>query len=413
MKERASAMPVREAAPGSRPGRAAGPAGFRPGDGPLTAERPSMNFDVSPFIVIWEVTQSCDLVCLHCRANARTCRDPLELTTLQGRGLVDDITGFGSPLLVLTGGDPLKREDLYDLITYSVAKGLRTTVSPSVTPLLTNESIRKLREAGISRIAVSLDGSTGEIHDSFRGVRGSHARTLEVLSECGKEGIPIQVNTTVTRYNLRDFDNIANLIAGFGPALWSVFFLVPTGRGKIGDTISPEEYESVFERMYELSKVMPYDIKSTEAPHYRRYVAQARTREKRSGICPLEAAAGTLRDTIGRAPRGINDGKGFVFISHRGEVYPSGFLPLSGGNVKNESIVSIYRNSPLFTRIRDYGMLKGKCGVCEFKNICGGSRARAYAVTGDYMESEPYCVYIPGKYIPAESNEGKTRSPEI
>lgn len=369
-----------------------------------------MDFSRTPFIVIWEVTQSCDLACLHCRANARTCRDPFELTTRQGYDLMDDIASFGSPLLVLTGGDPLKREDLYDLITYSVAKGLRTSVSPSVTPLLTNESIRKLREAGISRIAVSLDGSTAGIHDSFRGVRGSYARTLEVLSECGKEGIPIQVNTTVTRYNIRDFENIANLIAGFGPVLWSVFFLVPTGRGKVEDTISPEEYESVFEKMYELSKVMPYDIKSTEAPHYRRYAAQARAREKRSGICPLEAAAGTLRDTIGRAPRGINDGKGFVFISHRGEVYPSGFLPLSGGNVKNESIVSIYRTSPLFTRVRDYDMLKGKCGVCEFRNICGGSRARAYAVTGDYMESEPYCVYMPVKYIPAESNEEKTRS---
>ncbi|MEZ4547097.1 MAG: TIGR04053 family radical SAM/SPASM domain-containing protein [Thermodesulfobacteriota bacterium] len=372
-----------------------------------------MNFDVSPFIVIWEVTQSCDLACLHCRANARICRDPLELTTREGHGLIDDITEFGSPLLVLTGGDPLKREDLYDLIAYGVAKGLRTTVSPSVTPLLTNESIKKLREAGISRIAVSLDGSTADIHDSFRGVKGSYARTIEVLAECGKEGIPIQVNTTVTRYNIEDFENIANLISGFDPVLWSVFFLVPTGRGKVEDTISPEEYESVFEKMYELSKIMPYDIKSTEAPHYRRYVTQARVREKRSGGVLPRAVPGIMRDAIGRAPRGINDGKGFVFISHRGEVYPSGFLPLSGGNVKNESIVSIYRTSPLFTGIRDYDMLKGKCGVCEFKNICGGSRARAYAVTGDFMESEPWCVYIPAKYVQVESDEGKNRSPEI
>jgi len=395
------------------PGSAAGSAGSRREGGPLTVERPSMNFDVSPFIVIWEVSQSCDLACLHCRANARTYRDPLELTTLQGYGLIDDIKEFGSPLLVLTGGDPLKREDLYDLIAYSVAKGLRTTVSPSVTPLLTNESIRKLKEAGISRIAVSLDGSTGEIHDSFRGVKGSYARTLEVLAECGREGIPLQVNTTVTRYNIDDFENIANLISGFDPVLWSVFFLVPTGRGKVEDTISPEEYESVFERMYELSKVMPYDIKSTEAPHYRRYVAQARVREKRSGAGRTESIPQIGRDMIGRAPRGINDGKGFVFISHRGEVYPSGFLPLSGGNVKNESIVSIYRTSPLFTGIRDYGMLKGKCGVCEFRNICGGSRARSYALTGDYMESEPYCVYIPGKYAQVEDDEGKNGSPEI
>ena len=400
-------MSVREA------GRRGGPAGLAMENGPAVAGRPSMNFNVSPFIVIWEVTQSCDLACLHCRANARICRDPLELTTREGYGLIDDITEFGSPLLVLTGGDPLKREDLYDLIAYGVAKGLRTTVSPSVTPLLTNESIRKLREAGISRIAVSLDGSTADIHDSFRGVKGSYARTIEVLAECGKEGIPIQVNTTVTRYNIEDFENIANLISGFNPVLWSVFFLVPTGRGKVEDTISPEEYESVFERMYELSKIMPYDIKSTEAPHYRRYLTQAGVREKRSGGVLPRAVPGIMRDAIGRAPRGINDGKGFVFISHRGEVYPSGFLPLSGGNVKNESIVSMYRTSPLFTGIRDYDMLKGKCGVCEFKNICGGSRARAYAVTGDFMQSEPYCVYIPAKYVQVESDEGKNRSPEI
>lgn len=400
-------MSVREA------GSLGGPAELAKENGPAVAGRPSMNFDVSPFIVIWEVTQSCDLACLHCRANARICRDPLELTTREGHGLIDDITEFGSPLLVLTGGDPLKREDLYDLIAYGVAKGLRTTVSPSVTPLLTNESIKKLREAGISRIAVSLDGSTADIHDSFRGVKGSYARTIEVLAECGKEGIPIQVNTTVTRYNIEDFENIANLISGFDPVLWSVFFLVPTGRGKVEDTISPEEYESVFEKMYELSKIMPYDIKSTEAPHYRRYVTQARVREKRSGGGLPRAVPGIMRDAIGRAPRGINDGKGFVFISHRGEVYPSGFLPLSGGNVKNESIVSIYRTSPLFTGIRDYDMLKGKCGVCEFKNICGGSRARAYAVTGDFMESEPYCAYIPAKYVQVESDEGKNRSPEI
>jgi radical SAM protein len=368
---------------------------------------------MAPFIVIWEVTQSCDLVCLHCRAGARRCRDPRELTTYQGRNLIDDIAGFGSPLLVLTGGDPLKRDDIYDLISYSVGKGLRTTVSPSVTPLLTDESVRKLRQAGISRLAVSLDGSNPGIHDSFRGVEGSFARTVEILSLCALEGIPIQVNTTVTRYNLDDFENIANLIGGFSPVLWSVFFLVPTGRGRAADSVSAEEYEEVFARMYELSKTVPYDIKSTEAPHYRRYAAQARVRERRAGNCPLDAAAERKRDAIGRAPVGINDGKGFVFISHTGEVYPSGFLPLSGGNVKNESIVDIYRSSPLFREIRDYGRLKGKCGACEFRNICGGSRARAYALTGDYMESEPFCVYVPKGFDIKESGEGSARAAEI
>jgi radical SAM protein len=371
-----------------------------------------VDFSVSPFIVIWEVTQSCDLVCLHCRADARRCRDPRELTTYQGRNLIDDIASFGSPLLVLTGGDPLKRDDIYDLISYSVGKGLRTTVSPSVTPLLTDDSVRRLKEAGISRIAVSLDGSTARIHDSFRGVRGSFAGTIEVLSLCAAEGIPIQVNTTVTRYNIGDFENIAELISGFNPVLWSVFFLVPTGRGRAVDGVSAEEYEEVFGKMHELSKSVSYDIKSTEAPHYRRYIAQARVRERRAGKCPLELAADRKQDIIGRA-RGINDGKGFVFISHTGEVYPSGFLPLSGGNVKNESIVDIYRNSPLFRGIRDYNRLKGKCGACEFKNICGGSRARAYAVTGDYMESEPFCVYMPKGYATEESEEEHARTAEI
>ena len=366
-----------------------------------------IDFSLSPFIVIWEVTQSCDLACLHCRADARTCRDPCELTTYQGRNLIDDIAGFGSPLLVLTGGDPLKREDIYELITCGVEKGLRTTVSPSVTPLLTDESILKLKKAGISRMAVSLDGSTPLVHDAFRGVHGSFRRTIEVLSLCALEGIPIQINTTVTKYNIGDFDNIASLISGFNPALWSVFFLVPTGRGRAADSVSAEEYEEVFAKMYELSKVMPYDIKSTEAPHYRRYAAQAKVRESRSGIRTLDAAAAGKRDAIGRAPRGINDGKGFVFVSHTGEVYPSGFLPLSGGNVKNGSLVDIYRNSPLFREIRDYDMLRGKCGACEFKNICGGSRARAYALTGDYMESEPFCVYVP-RGFEAGKSEGES-----
>lgn len=371
------------------------------------------DFSESPFIVIWEVTQSCDLVCLHCRADARRCRDPRELTTYQGRNLINDVAGFGSPLLVLTGGDPLKRDDIYDLISYSVEKGLRTTVSPSVTLLLTDESVRKLREAGISRLAVSLDGSMPSIHDSFRGVEGSFARTVEILSLCALEGIPIQVNTTVTRYNLGDFENIAKLIGGFGPVLWSVFFLVPTGRGRAADGVSAEEYEEVFGKMYELSKSVSYDIKSTEAPHYRRYAAQARVRESRAGKCPLDAAAERKRDAIGRAPRGINDGKGFVFVSHTGEVYPSGFLPLSAGNVKEGSIVDIYRNSPLFREIRDYDKLKGKCGACEFKNICGGSRARAYALTGDYMKSEPYCVYVPRDYCTKESGEEPARAAKI
>jgi radical SAM protein len=361
----------------------------------------SVDFNLSPFIVIWEVTQACDLACIHCRAEARPWQDPDEITTEEGYWLIDEIKKFGSPLLVLTGGDPVKRKDIYDLISYSVGKGLRTTVSPSATPLLSKEAIHKFKESGISRIAISLDGSSSEIHDTFRGVRGIFKWTIKAIKDCMKEKIPLQINTTVTRHNFEDLTNIALLIKNFNNiALWSVFFLVPTGRGKREDQISPEEYEEAFNKMYNLSKTMPYDIKSTEAPHYRRLFIQRTLVESRNTNQPDTKDRVKLKmpDAIGRASRGVNDGNGFVFISHTGEVFPSGFLPISAGNVRQESIIDIYRYSPLLRELRDYTKLKGKCGVCEFRQVCGGSRARAFAITGDYMESEPYCVYIPRNY---------------
>jgi radical SAM protein len=358
----------------------------------------SIDFNLLPFIVIWELTQACDLACIHCRAEARPWCAPNELTTEEGYRLIDKIKRFGSPLLVLTGGDPVKRKDIYDLISYSVSKELRTTVSPSATPVLTREAIRKFKESGVSRIAISLDGSCKEIHDSFRGVKGSFGWTMRAIWDSVQEEIPLQINTTVTRYNVEDLTNIASLIENFNNvALWSVFFLVPTGRGKREDEISSEEYEAAFHIMYDLSKTMPYDIKSTEAPHYRRLFIQRMASESRNAKQPPTSnrIKVNMPDAIGRASRGVNDGNGFVFISHTGEVFPSGFLPISAGNIRQESIVDIYRNSPLFRELRDYTKLKGKCGVCEFRQVCGGSRARAFAVTGDYMESEPYCIYIP------------------
>ena len=361
----------------------------------------SIDFNLLPFIVIWELTQACDLACIHCRAEARPWCDPNELTTEEGYQLIDNIKRFGSPLLVLTGGDPVKRKDIYDLISYSVSKGLRTTVSPSATLLLTRKAIRKFKESGVSRIAISLDGSCKEIHDSFRGVKGSFGWTMRAIWDIVQEEIPLQINTTVTRYNFEDLTNIASLIKNFNSvALWSVFFLVPTGRGKREDEISPEEYEDAFHIMYDLSKTMPYDIKSTEAPHYRRLFIQRMVSESRNAKQPPTSSRikVNIPDAIGRASRGVNDGNGFVFISHTGEVFPSGFLPISAGNIRQESIVDIYRNSPLFRKLRDYTKLKGKCGVCEFRQVCGGSRARAFAVTGDCMESEPYCIYIPRNY---------------
>jgi len=359
------------------------------------------DFNERPFIVIWETTQACDLVCVHCRACAQPLRSRLELSTPEAKGLMDEIADMQVPLFVLTGGDPLKRPDIYELVEYAAQRGLRISVTPSATPLLTQEAIAKLKGAGLMRLAVSLDGSSAAIHDAFRGVRGSYEWTLRAIRWAREIALPVQVNTTITRRNLEDVDDLARLLATLDIVLWSVFFLVPTGRGRADDLVSAEEFESVFARLYEVSRRAPFDLKTTEAQHYRRYVAQRRAEERRrnpSAASVARTSAFEVRgspDGIGRAPRGLNDGKGFVFISHKGDVYPSGFLPLAAGNIRAQSLQEIYRNSPLFIALRDTSNLKGKCGECEFREICGGSRARAYALTGDPFAEEPCCVYAP------------------
>jgi len=357
------------------------------------------DFHRQPFIVIWEVTRACLLTCKHCRAEAQPEPDPRQLTREEGFALLDQIADFGDPLpnLVFTGGDPLMREDIFDLIAYGVSKGLRVSMTPSATPKVTREAMQRAREAGLSRWAFSLDGSCREIHDAFRGWEGSFDLTIRSIEYLHELGLPVQINSTVSRYNLDDLDNLAALVERLGAVLWSVFFLVPTGRGKIGDMISPQEHERVFNWLYDLSLRVPFDIKTTAAQHYRRVVMQRRAEARRRGEeAPRRRLVGReTPDGIGRAPQGVNDGQGFVFVSHTGEVYPSGFLPVSGGNVRKTPLPEIYRNSPLFRALRNPDGYHGKCSWCEFRYICGGSRARAYAVTGDYLESEPFCVYIP------------------
>jgi radical SAM protein len=355
-----------------------------------------MDFNTTPFIVIWETTQACDLACLHCRACAQPLRSPLELSTEEGRDLIDQVAQMRAPLFVLTGGDPLKRPDIYSLVEYGTHRGVRMSMTPSSTPLLTHAAVAQLQQCGLARLAISLDGSTAEIHDSFRGVSGSYALTLDAVRWAGEVGLPIQINTTITRRNLADFYSMVALLKTFDMVLWSVFFLVPTGRGQLQDLISAEEFEEVFARLAEVSRNVKFDIKTTEAQHYRRYLAQQRAAERRSGTSPSAIPVGRpLGDGIGRAPRGLNDGKGLVFVSHQGEVYPSGFLPLAAGNVRRQPLAEIYRNTPLFRQLRDTSNLKGKCGVCEFRKICGGSRSRAHALTGDPFAADPSCVYEP------------------
>lgn len=355
-----------------------------------------MDYNETPFIVIWETTQACDLACLHCRACAQPLRSAQELSTEEAKDLIDQVARMAAPLFVLTGGDPLKRPDIYALVEYGTCRGVRMSMTPSATPLLTRDAISRLRGCGLARLAVSLDGSTAEIHDAFRGVSGSHALTLNAVRWASELGLPVQINTTITRRNLADFENMVALLKTFDMVLWSVFFLVPTGRGQMRDLVSAEEFEEVFAKLAEVSQSVRFDIKTTEAQHYRRYLAQLRAAQRRSNSLARSIPSDKpLGDGIGRAPRGLNDGKGFVFISHRGEVFPSGFLPLAAGNIRTAPLAEIYRNAPLFKQLRDTSNLKGKCGRCEFREICGGSRSRAYAVTGDAFEADPSCVYQP------------------
>ncbi|HEV2214388.1 MAG TPA: radical SAM protein, partial [Terracidiphilus sp.] len=285
----------------------------------------------------------------------------------------------------------------------------RVSLTPSATPLLTREIIFRLKEAGLARLAVSLDGATAQTHDAFRGMTGSFVRTLNAIRWANEAGLPAQINTTFSRRNVAELDELAELVESLRITLWSVFFLVPTGRGKVDDLLSAEEFEQVFARIHRLSKTARFDIKTTEAQHYRRYTLQQRAAERKAGLV-AEPSTEKMADSIGRAPRGLNDGKGFLFISHTGEVYPSGFLPITGGNIRDESLASIYRDSPLFRRLRDTEQLEGKCGHCEFKELCGGSRSRAYALTGNPMAEESCCSYVPRGYTapPATVRTGTT-----
>jgi len=245
--------------------------------------RGGLNFDEAPFLAIWEVTQSCDLACKHCRAAAQPIAHPDQLTTDEGKAVIDQIAAMKIPIFVFTGGDPLKRPDVYELIRYSAEKGVKVAVTPSATPLLTREAIFKLKEAGVVRLGISLDGSSPEIHDKFRGLPGAWARTIQAVAWANEAGLPIQVHSTISRHNADDLDNLCNLFEKLAIVMWNVFFLVPVGRGQLGDLLSGEEFEQVFGKIYELSHRVGFQIKTTEAMHYRRYLLQHNLEERRMG----------------------------------------------------------------------------------------------------------------------------------
>lgn len=345
----------------------------------------TVDFDLRPFVVISENTRACDLACVHCRAAAQPKRNRFELSTEEGFRLIDQVAELQPKVFVITGGNPLKREDTYSLIQYARNKGLEPSLTPSATPLLTEDAVSRMKQHGLGRIAVSLDASNADAHDEFRRVTGSFDITLRAIRAAAREQIPVQVNTTVTRRTARDLPNMVDLLTELGITMWSVFFAVPTGRAKASDLITATEVEDLFGFLFETSKRVPFSIRTTEAMHYRRYVLQ------HGGAMPL----GVQPNGAPRAPRGVNEGKGFVFVSHIGDVYPSGFLPLKAGNVKQQNLGDIYRTSDLFVALRDSNNLHGKCGRCEFRDLCGGSRARAWSMTGDVFASDPLCAHQP------------------
>ncbi len=350
-------------------------------------------FALAPLVVIWEVTRACDLACVHCRASAIPEREPGELTTEEGLRLIAQVREFGRPIVVLTGGDPLKRPDIFDLIRASVATGLTTNLSPSGTPLLTHAALLQARRAGLSGVSISLDGSTEEIHDRFRGVRGSFRGSLEACGSAVALGLRLQINTTLARHNLHDLPAIADLVGSLEAWRWTLFLLVPTGRAGADQQVTPGEVERVFEWLDGLAPTAPFRIKTTEGPHYRRVALQRSHAERGDGAAPwTEACPGSGG---GRFVPGMNDGSGFLFVGSKGDIQPSGFLPMSAGNVRSDSLIKVYREHPLFVALRDPDRLGGRCGRCEFRAVCGGSRARAYAATGDHLAEDPACGYQP------------------
>ena len=354
------------------------------------------DFNMAPFTIAWEVTRACAYACVHCRADAMHTPDPNELNTEESLRLIDRLAEFGSPILVFTGGDPMMRRDLHELIAYATQKGLRCSLTPTATALPTTARLEKVRDAGIRRIALSLDAPRPEIHDSFRQVPGSWQRTMDILHRAQSIGLSVQVNTTVAKHNVDLLDEMIPFLQEVGAVQWSLFFLVPTGRAQASNMISPEEHERVFHWLYDLSKNAPFDIKSTAAPMYRR-VAIERKRAEQGSDKPVtfQGAGFQYADGLNRPTRGVNDGNGFLFISHVGDIQPSGFLPLTAGNVRTDNVIDVYRHSQLFTDLRTPDKIKGRCGVCEYRDVCGGQRGRAYGITGDYLESDPACIYIP------------------
>lgn len=347
------------------------------------------DFTQTPLNVYWEMTQACGLACRHCRAEAMPDPAPGELTLAEGKELLTQITEFGDPLpqLILTGGDPLRRQGLLELIDEARRLGIGVSITPAATPLVTSQMLAELKEHGVEGVGLSLDGSTAARHDAIRGVSGTFERTLWALRWAGELDLPVQINTLVSGDTAEDLPQVYELLRGFPVARWSLFFLISVGRGKVLQPLTAEQAEELMEWIYRISKTAPFVVATTEAPSYRRVAVQRMRSEGKTGeeIRRSKAARGF----------GIRDGNGIVFVSSTGEICPAGFLPLGAGNVRTSRLVDVYRHSELFHALHDPRMFGGRCGACEYRALCGGSRARAYEAIGDPLAADPLCLYEP------------------
>jgi AdoMet-dependent heme synthase len=364
-----------------------------------------------PHIVAWESTVACNLACVHCRASAQTTPEPDELTTAEVFDLIDQLVEFSQPILVISGGEPLMRPDIYDIAAYGTRRGLRVAVSPNGT-LLTASAVGDLIQAGVGRISVSIDGSTAARHDAIRGVSGAFDEAMAGLARCREAGLGFQLNTTVMRQTRDDLAAIRDLAVRLAAEAWHLFMLVPTGRGKIDDELSPGEYETILNEIYAMTRHSPIPIRVTCGPHFQRIVAQNRRSDggppnlvhpgnkghgRPGGSGPSPDQNWRHPGHLDRTTRGCLAGDGYCFISYRGDITPCGYFPLAAGNIRQQPFGEIYRDSDLFRSLRNLAGYGGKCGACEFLRVCGGCRARAYSLTGDYLAEEPYCIYQPRK----------------
>jgi AdoMet-dependent heme synthase len=355
------------------------------------------NYALNPLIVYWEMTQACALACRHCRAEAMPCAHPQELTHAESKDLLRQIASFGDPLphLILTGGDPLQRADLYKLIEEATSLGLDVSITPSATNRLTEQTIGRSKEHGIRSLGLSLDGSNATRHESVRGVAGCFESTIRAAQIAAGLGLPIQINTLVCQETADDLLAIYERLKTLNIMRWSLFFLIATGRGKTLLELAPAAADVLMNWIYEISQSAPFAIKTTEAPSYRR-IALNRMRQESS---PNEYQRRSLYQGLG-----IRDGNGIVFVSNTGDVYPSGFLPLAAGNVRNHPLRDLYRNAALFRSLRVPAQFNGKCGYCEYREVCGGSRARAFAHSGNALDSDPVCSFEPAHQSPARDH---------